>query len=208
MSSTLEAPVNRAPWYEKYKVDVPEGASGEWRVERFVVGDEDARWSALRAAVTGRGREVYPGTYTRLMRGSVLVMSDTPAEVSDHREAIRRAHGRVLIHGLGLGMVLKAMLAREQVERVDVVEVSEDVIRLVAPTYTADPRVHIHHGDAITFRFPAGQAFDVVWHDIWDYICADNLPEMRRAAPQARSACRLAGIVGSSPVRTVNVMIC
>jgi hypothetical protein len=165
-------------WYSKYKVEVPEGASGMWRVERFEVSETDAAFSRIRAAATGRERAVPAGVYTRLMRGPVLVMSDTPAEIRDHLEAIRRASGRVLIHGLGLGMVLKAVLAKPEVTRVDVVEKSEDVIRLVVPTYEVDPRLHIHHGDAFTFRFPPTERFDVVWHDVWDSICADNLPEM------------------------------
>src|SRR3990167_8481675 len=71
-------------------VDVPEGASGVWRVERFTVSDDDIRLFNLRCAFQpGGGRwMIKPGTYTRLTCGSQLVMSDTPAEKRDHREAV------------------------------------------------------------------------------------------------------------------------
>lgn len=167
-------------WTAKYRVDVPEGVSGEWSVSRFTVSEQDAAYTRMRAALNPRerGREVPAGTYTQLRRGRTLVMSDTPAEIMDHLDFIHAATGRVLIHGLGLGMVLKAVLAKPDVTHVDVVEISEDVIRLVAPSY-ADPRVRIRHGDALTYRWPVGFSWDAVWHDVWDNICGDNLPSMK-----------------------------
>lgn len=160
---------------DRYKVDVPEGVSGIWRVERFDVGEHDLG----RLSFAMDGRPIPPGTYTRLMRGGHLVMSDTPAEVCDHYEAIRRATGRVLVHGLGIGMVLKAVLEKPDVTHVDVVEKSPDVIALVAPHY-ADPRVNVIEGDALTYKFPKGMKWDIAWHDIWDDMCEDDLPEMAR----------------------------
>jgi len=91
------------------KVDVPEGTSGNWVVERFDVSEADASWDNLRASISmgglAAGRGVTPGNYTCLRRNNRLVMSDTPAEKRDHFEFIREAHGRVLIARLGLGWV-------------------------------------------------------------------------------------------------------
>jgi len=171
------------PWYEKYKVDIPEGESGPWRIERFEasegIGTLRAEWE---------GRPIDPGTYTRLMRGGTLVMSDTPAEIRDHRALFRNATGRVLIHGLGLGVALRGVLLKDDVTHVDVVEIDEDLISLVAP-HLEDPRVHIHHGDALTFEFPKGITWNAAWHDIWDDICADNLPAMKRLHRRYGSRC-------------------
>lgn len=178
------------------KVSVPEGRSGAWSVERFTVNPDQSRFDAIRALTRGSRRYVRPGTYTRLMRGAQVVMSDTPDEMSDHIEPVRRATGSVLINGLGLGMVLNAVL-KASITDVTVVEKSEDVIRLVAQHYTTDPRVTIVCADALEFQPPKGKRYDVVWHDIWDNICSDNLDEMitlhrkygRRAAWQG-SWCR------------------
>lgn len=162
--------------YDQYKVDVPEGQSGKWRVERFTVRPHDLHES-LRLIKTGRG--VPAGVYTGLYHGRSIVMSDTPDEIRDHLHFIYRAHGRILVHGLGLGMVLKALLLKPEVTHVDVVEKSADVLALVGPSYS-DPRVSIHHGDAYSFQFPPGTRWNYAWHDIWPDICTDNLNGMSK----------------------------
>jgi hypothetical protein len=169
----------RARWYEQYKVDVPEGEVEGLRVERFEV--PEGSFEAMRIALSGR-IPPDPGVYTRLVTDRTLWMSDTPAEIADHLDAINRighlSCRRVLIHGLGLGMVLKAALACKHVQHVDVVEADDRVIRLVGPHYWTDARVSIHRGDALTFRFPKGARWDVAWHDIWPEISSDNLESM------------------------------
>lgn len=161
------------------KVDIPEGISGNWRVEKFTVTEEDVRYFNMRGAFSGRGGHIKAGSYTRLMRGSTVVMSDTPDEMRGHEMFVRKATGNVLINGLGIGMVLKNVLAKEDVKSVVVNELSEDVIELVAPYYK-DDRLTINHVSAFNYKPPKGLKFDAIWHDIWDYICTDNLEEMKK----------------------------
>lgn len=159
------------------EVDIPDGVSGNWRVESFTVTDEDVRKN-----VRGlfRPSEYVPaGTYKRLMRGKVVVMSNTPMEIETNSRFIRAAKGRVLINGLGLGMVLAAILKKPNVEHVTVVEKSPDVIKLVGPSF-AQERVTIIEADALEWKPGKTDWFDVVWHDIWDYITADNLEDMHK----------------------------
>jgi predicted membrane-bound spermidine synthase len=110
-------------------------------------------------------------------------MSDTPAEWRDHREFVWRLEDprvrRVLINGLGIGMVIKAALHMPHIENVDVVERDERVIKLVAPHY-ADPRLTVHHDDALTARWAPAVRWDAIWNDIWPSISPDNLPDMAR----------------------------
>lgn len=153
------------------KVEIPEASKGAWRVEKFKVDRND-----LHSMLRGRGVPVGQ-EFTRLMRGDVVVMSDTPAEMRDHFAPVHRAKGSCLINGLGIGMVLKAVLKKPEVTDVTVVELSQDVIDMVAPHY-ADERVTIVCADALTFQPPKGKRYQMVWHDIWDYICGDNLPQM------------------------------
>jgi spermidine synthase len=158
-------------------VTVPEGQSGEWRVERFTVSEEAAKFDHLRSMFSSR-RYTPAGRYTRLMRGGTVVMSDTRDEKRDHVSFVQAARDHVLIHGLGLGMVLQAVLQKPEVECATVIESSADVIALVAPHY-AGPRVEIIHADAMTWTPPKASFFGAVWHDIWDDICADNLEQMK-----------------------------
>lgn len=175
---------------------VPDGVSGDWRVETFKVSKKDADWHNMRASIHGDGRFITEGTYKQLMCRGSLVMSNTPSEISDLRSIISAAKGNVLINGLGLGIVLQAVLNKEEVTKVTVIEKEMDVIRLVAPTFiekmswitekqqmyvvSEDKRIRIYHDDAYTWEPPKGVRYDAVWHDIWENICADNLEGMKK----------------------------
>lgn len=160
------------------KVRVPEGESGPWKVSRFEITPEESAVSRFRAFSNGRGY-VPAGEYTRLTRDRTVVMSDTPDEMLDHRDFVFAATGNVLINGLGIGMCIDAVLRKKSVESVTVIEQSEDVIKLVAPTYESD-RVRIIHADAFEFKPPRGVRYNAVWHDIWDSIRSENIDEMTR----------------------------
>lgn len=183
---------------------VPDGACGDWRIESFEIDAQQASRANLRAAIGHRLEAVSAGTYKRLMHGKTVVMSNTPMEVNTHRAFIYRAKGSVLMNGLGLGMALTAILKKPEVVEVTVVEVSPEVITLVAPTFASDPRVTIVQADAFTFQPPRGKRYDCVWHDVWNHVMRRNLPEMtqlhrkygRRTAWQeswARDECRELG---------------
>lgn len=169
-------------------VMVPNGVSGDWKVETFEVSKEESSFSRIRA-MQNPNEYVEAGTYKRLMRRGTVVMSNTRMELETNRPIIRAAQGSVLINGLGLGMVLTAILPRTTVKEVIVVEKSSDVIRLVAPTFLEDKRVTIIEGDAFTYQPPKGKRYDCVWHDIWDTICSDNLQQMSQLTRKYARRC-------------------
>jgi hypothetical protein len=165
----------------KIDIEVPNGKSGDWRVEDFEISETDAKMQNVRAMFNPGNRRVAPGIFKRLMRSSTVVMSNTPAEIEDHLNFIntaKRIGGHILINGLGLGVALKEILHSDKVLSVTVIEKSEDVILLVGNTYLKDSRVSIINDDAFNWQPPRGERYDAVWHDIWDYICGDNLKEM------------------------------
>lgn len=188
---------------DRMNVTVPVGEYDGLRVEKFeVIALED--WtdadkeradvvSPLEQARMERdGRGCEPGWYTRLADAKVLDshghplvwMSDTTAEREDHLKAVAAIHmgkaERVLINGLGLGMVLAAALSYDHVKHVDVVETDERVIKLIGPHYITDPRVNIIHADAYEQikTWPRGTWWDVAWSDIWPDISGENIPGM------------------------------
>jgi len=159
-------------------INVPCGISGNWRVEEFKVSDNER----LSSFFSYGSRSVPEGTYKRLMRNSTVVMSNTPAEIRDHYQFIstaKRQGGNILINGLGLGVSLSEILKSDNVLSVTVIENSQDVINLVANSYI-DKRVEIIKSDAFEWKPPINIRYSAVWHDIWDYICGDNLPEMTK----------------------------
>lgn len=104
------------------------------------------------------------------------VMMDTPAEYADHADLLDRARGRVLLHGLGLGCALSALLADPAVEHVDVVEANADVISIIAPYYRGYP-VTIHHASCVAKEWADDVRWNYVWHDIWTEVTPDNLDD-------------------------------
>ena len=155
------------------KVNLPDMQKGDWVVKSVVTEKMD--WSALT-----HGRAVPLGEkITTLTRHGECIMSDTPSEMREHEYALRMATGSCLLNGLGIGMLLKNILLKPEVTDVTVVEISQDLIDLVAPHYT-DPRVTIVCADAFEYKIPKGKVYGMVWHDIFDAICADNLIDMKR----------------------------
>ena len=104
-------------------------------------------------------------------------------ELRTNREFIWKAKGHVHINGLGLGVVLLAVLMKPEVESVTVVEKSKDVINLVAPSFAHFKNLTIIHDDALTYKPPAKKKFGAVWHDIWN---EGTPPEMGKKNGLAR----------------------
>jgi hypothetical protein len=188
------------------KVSVPLGTDGEWRVERMEVSKTHAELGAIRALYGGRGRYVPAGTYTALYHRSEVVMSDTPDELRDHYEPVRRANGRVFIAGLGLGCVLQAMLDKPEVEHATVVELALEVIRLVGPTYRKryGKRLEIVHADIFQWKPPQNSQYSVAWFDVWNYLSTDNVSEMTRLKRKFSRRAEWRGCWSESIVRRQN----
>ncbi len=199
-------PDRQGPWRITVADHTREGTVSEV-VQRWVAEAEQLPWE--------------PGVYTILehdQRG--LVMSDLPGEIAgalpflDHCAGIGR--GKLLIAGLGLGIVPAWLLANTNLWRVDVIEIDPDLIRLTtraaracaAPgeSWADDPRLHIHQGDAHDWwpgnrhgcalhdgcELWANSTYHAGWLDIWDLVNASNLPSMDQL--EARFAPRCARV--------------
>lgn len=165
------------------KVVLPEGRSGDYILKTFAVSEEAAMLFNLKESFKGH-RFIHPGVYTKIMDAEGQSwMSDTPAEMEDHIEIVDRAYhhgGYVLILGLGLGMVVQAVLDMPQVTGCTVVEISDDVIKLVAPTYQKryGERFKLVKADAL--KWVPDHLYSAVWADIWPTLSPDNLREVSR----------------------------
>ena len=95
-----------------------------------------------------------------------IVMEDSDTELRQHLQIWMRARGRVLVTGLGLGCVVRGLAAKDEVERIDVIEIDRAIIDAIGPEFEADPRVHIVEDDARTHRVN-GRRWDFAWHDLW-----------------------------------------
>lgn len=173
------------------KVTVACGEKGNFVIKHYTVTEEEAKFENVRGVFSFSwrcgSRRVEPGTYTVMYDkrrgrslGNSVIMSDTPAEMRDHSYFIYQAKGKVLVNGLGLGVVLHNLLLKDEVEHITVVEIEPDVIALVGPHYKTmgNGRLNIIQADALTYDPRKGVKFDAIWHDIWPAICEDNIPTM------------------------------
>ena len=149
---------------------IPAGRSGRWRVIKCTL-----RKKTL-ANRYGKLVALEPGVYTKLcyqtdvMAPGVpygdVVMEDTPFELRTHLDFMLRAHGKVFVAGLGLGCVVRGLLANPAVKQVTVLELSQDVLDLVQPHMPAD-RLEIIQADAIEWAKRTWRRFDCAWHDLY-----------------------------------------
>jgi len=157
-------------------LNLEEGASGDWKLEKFSVSEQQAKFHNMRELFHSH-RFINPGNYWRLVYKGEIIMSNTSSEIADHYNFIKKAKGKILIAGLGLGMVVKALLDKDCVSHITIVEKSSDVINLVAPFYK-DKRISIINQDI--FSFNPKEVYDFAWFDIWTYIMSDNYKDMIR----------------------------
>lgn len=75
-------------------------------------------------------------------------MVDDPLHWYAMREAVERLQpGRLLVAGLGLGIMLRHLVARRDISQIVVCELDPDVISLIKPTLPDDDRVEIIEAD-------------------------------------------------------------
>lgn len=93
-----------------------------------------------------------------------VVMEDSLQELRRHMPVWLAARGRVLVTGLGLGCVVRGLLASPHVSHIDVIEIDRDILRIVGAEFSGNPRVRLIHDDALTCELPEGR-WDIAWHD-------------------------------------------
>lgn len=158
---------------------VPPGVAGEVKVEHFEISEDEARFGNLRASMRrDYDAVVRPGRYVKLVVGGQLMMSDTPMERRTNIDFARNVKGRVLIAGLGIGMILHKLEEKPEVTEVVVVEKYPEVVSLVGPT--VGPKVKVVTADIFEWKPAKGEKFDTIYADIWPDICTDNLKEITR----------------------------
>jgi hypothetical protein len=175
---------------------VPEGEIGNAKIGHFEIEDDiGSKLFNLRATREGQPwAAVKPGRYAKLLTHGSLMMTDTPMEQRTNLAMASIAEGDVLIGGLGLGMLVVPLLAKEAVRSLTVVEIMPEVISLVWPALSKLPgasKLRIICGDINSdeIRAKLTTKFDTIYFDIWRDLCTDNLENI--AALRRRFSRRL-----------------
>ncbi len=161
-------------------------AEGErFKIERITLSPQDVavlKVNGLKTMTIHESYDMLPGSYMRLFDKQLkeCVMSDTPMEQRTNREVISRARGDVLVAGLGLGMILRPMIASSRVRSVTVVEKHSEVIDLnmLAGFDVNHSKLCLINADIFKWHVPEQRMFDVIYFDIWNSTGQDNKPGM------------------------------
>jgi len=126
------------------------------------------------------------GEYIRLIVDGEVMMTDTPMERKSNKEFVNKAHGRVLIAGLGIGLIIYNLLDKirsGEVTEIVVFENNPEVIRIVEPKIRnilpRDFGFNIVCKDILLYTPEKGDVFDTIYFDIWADICVDNLEQIQ-----------------------------
>jgi hypothetical protein len=157
---------------------------------RSVTRDETELNDVLSMGTPVRGY-TEPRAYAQLLINGRMFMSDTdhewgtgPLAVLLYAGAFYRVNGRparVLIGGLGLGFVVHALAVNQEeapIERVHVIEKSQDVIDLILPTLPTSVLVEVSRGDVFDGP-PRGAKYDLIFFDVWPGISYDIVRDHR-----------------------------
>lgn len=179
--------------FQRFKLTVgSQKTKGSATISAYHYDDDDALYN-LRAIRDGNSFLVmYPGDYVRLHINGHLFMSDTNMERLSSEPFVYAANGRVLMAGLGIGLVLENLIPKiksGQVSEIVVVEKNKDVIELVAPYFSElalQGALNIINDDIFTWKPAKGEKFDAMFFDIWGSINTDNLAEINKLHRQFR----------------------
>lgn len=156
---------NRAP---KYKVR----KQGRFRIEKEVVpANRSIHVVTKRQMLYGGMRPLIvqiaePVTFHRLWSESDgCWMSTHFQEIAGLIEPIQKAHGNVLIGGLGMGLAAHLMAEQSAVSNVTVVEIDPDLIKLIRPMISKE--IEIVQDDLFRYLQHTQRQYHYGYYDIW-----------------------------------------
>lgn len=159
----------------------PLNQSGKWKYvtneyeayEAFVYDETKVDKENNYAEKTQLGYFPKKVTYLNLLENNEVWMSITPHEINTMAEPIKRAKGKVVMFGLGLGYFAYMVSNKEEVSSLTIVEKSESAINLfkedILPQFDHPEKIHVYKGDAFSYaknKMPS-ESFTYSFFDIY-----------------------------------------
>ncbi len=121
-----------------------------------------------------------PFSYFALMKDDVVWMSTDPNEIITMDPYIKKAHGNILVMGLGLGYYPYMASLNDKVKSITIIEKDQNVIdifnKYILPKFNITKPFNIIHDDAFRFIRKNDMAkYDYIFMDIW-HNAEDGLP--------------------------------
>lgn len=137
---------------------------GDFKISHFTIGENN-----LMAKLQG----IDPGEYVKLTHKGQVMMSNTDMEKQTNYHFCVKAHGDVLIGGLGIGMIVMAIQDNVNVKSITIIEKHQEIIDMITEQLPFNEKVNIICADVFEWKPEKGQKFDCIYMDIWNYINSD-----------------------------------
>lgn len=151
--------------YKKMAEILKEGKVGNYSLEKFTITDKDFM-AHYKMGISN-------GNYIRLRHKGECVMSDTDMEKRTNYSFCRKAHGDILIGGLGLGLIVLAIQENPKVSHIAIIEKAPEVIELVGNQLPLNGKVEIINADVFDWKPSKGKKYNCIYMDIWNWINSD-----------------------------------
>lgn len=157
-------------------LDIPEGENGEYYIQHEVKeSGEKIMLANFRNAIFGQKVPKHfnisfphPTKWHKLVGPEGVWMTDLPIEHRQMKDCIKGFRRRILVGGLGLGLVAELLRKRANVDKVIIVEKQKEVIELVQPNLPMGNKIEIIHDDLFHFLEEyKGRSFSHAFYDIW-----------------------------------------
>ncbi len=177
------------PYYKNIRF--PEVKKGNWEMKNAVIKPYEL--IPLDDPITFPDGRVIPQlaffdtefSYPVVFEKGVEWMLVTPNEVETMKADIKKAHGKVLTYGLGLGYFVYLASLMEEVESVTAVDISQDAIDLfseyILPQFSHPEKVRLICDDAFHYaeHVAPKEKYDYIYADIWHDV-SDGVSMYRR----------------------------
>ncbi|MBO5287062.1 MAG: hypothetical protein J6B34_02950 [Clostridia bacterium] len=167
-------------------IRIPERQEGNWQLdyqsykpyEGFIYKDIEVGEDYLEVPCVGFFDKEF--SYPTVFENGVEWMAIKPNEIETMKETIKKARGRVLVYGLGIGYFTYMASMKDEVECVTVVERDENAIKLfneyILPQFPRKDKITIVKSDAFEYaqrEMKKGNfdyCFTDLWHDVSDGV--------------------------------------
>ncbi len=172
------------PFFENIKI--PEIKEGNWNFgyqsykpyEGFIYRDIEVLPSYTEIPQIGYFDTKF--TYPTVFENGVEWMAIKPNEIETMKHPIKKAEGRVLVYGLGIGYFAYMVSRKQEVDSVTIVERDQNVINLfkrhILPQFPNKSKINIVKSDAFDYAKSEmkngnyNYVFTDLWHDVSDGV--------------------------------------
>lgn len=170
------------------QLEIPEGKKGKFSIRHVVkaagtkmplVTMRDALFSGQKVRSVIFDKTV---TFHELLEDKGVWTTDYPQEQHSQIDIVKDFSGRVLVGGLGIGLIIKALDDLPAVKEIVVIEIQKDVIELVWK-HLKLKKAKVVQADLFEYLEKTKEKFDYAFYDIWtptgEHVLKTHIRELR-----------------------------